>query len=121
MYIVVLSRIHLPLRLWSLMTMEIMVVKAVGDKVKSVVRFISETVKTSNSLQSDNVDTFKVVPYDFDIIETLDSVKPSKLFDQGRHCKLHSCCNSCTFCVFSRASAKERSKPISGKDQKKAC
>ena len=87
------------------------VVKVVSDTVKSVIPFDSQTVKTGNSLQSDNVETLKVSLNDSDTILTLDLVKTNKLFNQERHYKLHPCCNSCTYCVFSRASAKERSKP----------
>ena len=74
--------------------------KVVHTKVKSVVPLVSETFKTGNLCVSVNVDTLKVMQNDSDTIETTNSVKTSKLTDQERHCKLHSCCNSCTYCVF---------------------
>ena len=45
--------------------------KVVSDKVKSVVPFVSKTVKTDNSLKSDKVDTLKVVRNDSDTTETI--------------------------------------------------
>ena len=51
------------------------IVKVVSDKVKNVVHFFSQNVKTDNFLQSKNVDTLKVVTNDSDTIGKLDSVK----------------------------------------------
>ena len=89
----------------------------VHTKVKSVVSFVSETFKTGTSCSNDNVDTLKVVQNYLDTLETANSVKTNKFIDQKRHCKLHSCRNSCTFCVF--FSRKEKSKPRSEKDKNK--
>ena len=74
------------------------VVKDVNDKVKSVVLCYSETVKTDNSLKNYTVETLNVVQNNSDTVETLGSVKTGNLIEQERHCKLHSCCNSCTYC-----------------------
>ena len=73
-------------------------VTVVHTKVKIVVPFVSETIKTGNSCDGNNVDTLKVVQNDS---ETTNSIETSKLIDQERHCKLHSCCNSCTYCFSS--------------------
>ena len=77
------------------------VVQVVSATVKSVV---SETVTPGNSEQSDNVDTLRMVTNGFGPIETLNLDNSVKLPDQERHCNLHSCSNSCTYCVFSWAS-----------------
>ena len=40
--------------------------------------------------------------------KTSESDKTDDLMEHDKHCKLHVCCNSCTYFVF-RASTKERS------------
>ena len=82
----------------------------------SVVPFLYEIFKTGNSYSSDNVDTLKLVQSDSNTFETANSVQNGKFMDQEIHCKLHSCCNSFTFCVCGGLlRKKERSKPHSDK------
>ena len=67
----------------------------------SVFQVVRDTVKPGNSVLGGNDDTHKVIPDGSDPIEILHLDKSSKLPDQEIHCYLHSCCNSCTYCVFS--------------------
>ena len=43
-------------------------------------------------------------------LETFESVKIGNMTKHDKHCKLHICYNSCTYCILLIASAKERSK-----------
>ena len=51
------------------------VVYDVGEKVKSVVHCGSETMKTGNSLEHENVETPNMVQNDSDTIETLTQLR----------------------------------------------
>ena len=84
--IVVLSRIHLPLRLECAEIVYSGVFKDVNDKVKSVVLSDSETIETDNSLKNDNVETLIVVQNDSDTVETFNSGKTGNFIEQKRHC-----------------------------------
>ena len=67
---------------------------SVHTKVRSVVPFVSETVKTGNSCGRDNFDTLKIVHNDSDTIATTNKYVYRKTL------QVTSCCNSCTYCDF---------------------
>ena len=71
------------------------------------------------SESSKKTETVDVVDNVFEGVKILDSVKTGDLMKHDKHCKLHTCCNSCTYCGFARASTKERSNSGSNKIRRK--